>query len=74
MLLVKQLMFSLLFAPYGFQIAEGGEKPANTQCNATLNIHTHCGNRMIISQGMIGERRVIYCEQFVLRFSFNRTH
>lgn len=43
MLLVKQLMFSLLFAPYGCQIAEGGEKPAYTQCNATLNIHAHCG-------------------------------
>lgn len=68
MLLVKQLMFSSSFAPYGCQTL-GGETHS-THCNTTVNIHTHCGNRMIISQEMIGERFMIYCEalQFALGF------
>lgn len=53
-------------------LSNAGGETHRTHCNTTVNIHTHCGNWMIISQEMIGERFMIYCEalQFVLRFSF----
>ena len=51
-------------------LSNAGGETHSTHCNATVNIHTHCGNRMIISQEMIGERFMIYCKasEFVLGF------
>lgn len=53
-------------------LSNAGEKTHRTHCNTTVNIHTHCGNRMIISQEITGERFMIYCEtlQPVQRFPF----
>lgn len=53
-------------------LSNAGGETERTHCNTTVNIHTHCGNRMIISQEMIGERFMVQYEalQFVYRFSF----
>lgn len=54
MLLVKQLMFSSLFAPYGCQIRE--KTPPYAELRHSKYSHTHCGERMIISQEMTAEQ------------------
>lgn len=43
-------------------LSNAGGETHRKHCNTTVNIHTHCCNRMIISQETIGERRMIYCE------------